>query len=235
MNLALSQEETKTVSKTISPYFGKSFSLKNSFGNITIAGTDKNDVSIVAKISSKNDDAKKIVDDIEIEIKEGSLSIDVKTIIPKYLTKDVKDFKIDYTISLPEKTYLMIDNRFGNTNIKNISYKVNMQNTFGNLNVENCISSNKITSEFGAVVLKNIGEGSDITNKFGEITIDGAEGNVSIVIKFGKCNVKNINGNIEISTGFSSVSIENIKGNVNIKKDKFSSVLTENIAGKVSK
>ena len=138
---AFSQKETKTVSKTIKPYSGKSFSLKNSFGEVIITGTDKNEVSIVSKISSKRGDAKKIVNDIDIKIGESSSSIDVETIIPKYLTKDRKDdntkYNIDYTISLPKKTSLKIDNSFCKTDIKDISSKVDIKNTFGKLVLKN--------------------------------------------------------------------------------------------------
>ena len=220
---AYSQKETKTVSKTIKPYSGKSFSLKNFFGEVIITGTDKNEVSIVAKISSKRGDAKKIVNDIDIRIDESSSSIDVETIIPKYLTKDRKDdnteynYNIDYTISLPKKTSLKIDNSFCTTDIKDISSKVDVKNTFGKL------------------VLKNIGGGLDIISEFGEMKINDVSGNISISNEFGTGKVKNITGNIEVKSNFGDISIENVKGNINIKESDFSNVSTKNVSGTVNK
>ena len=247
ISTAFSQKETKTVSKTIKPYSGKSFSLKNAFGDVIVTGTDKNEVSIVAKISSEIIDAKKIVNDIDIRIDESSSSIDVETIIPEYLKnnkikngsdiksfyKDKEMYRIDYVISVPKSVYLTIDNSFGKTNIKDISNKVDVKNTFGELNIKNCTSSNQIKSEFGSIVLKNIGGGSDITNNFGEVKIDVVSGDISISSEFGDFKVNDVTGSVKVKTSFSNVSLENIKGDVEVKEDGFSNISTKKIGGTI--
>lgn len=64
---------TKNISKTIKPYFWKSFSLKNTFGNVTVTETDKNEVSVIVEVSSESDNVKEIINNIEID--ENSSSI----------------------------------------------------------------------------------------------------------------------------------------------------------------
>ncbi|WP_422080287.1 hypothetical protein [Ulvibacterium sp.] len=165
--------------------------LENKYGDVTITGWDRDNVSITVDITvthRKLENAKNLLDRISLNIREIEDFITVTSEIAekntgffaRYFNKanpfdfDRSNVQIDYTIQLPENAELDITNKFGDVIIGDWSGKL------------------KATVEHGDVWVNE-----DINN-------------ADVILRYGKLRTKTINyGNIRVKNG--SVDIEESK------------------------
>ncbi|MEO0570304.1 MAG: hypothetical protein AAF039_01280 [Bacteroidota bacterium] len=183
------------VSKTVERSFPLSNSgelmLENKYGNITVTGWDKDEVSVRIDIKVKHrkyDTAKELLGRINPEIKSSSGYVSVISEISNKNTGWFADFfnrtnpidvdrsrvQIDYEVFLPKKATLKVTNRFGDLILENWTGELNTLIEHGDLWINEDLGKADIILKFGKVKARNLNYAS-INLKNGELDMADAK------------------------------------------------------------
>ncbi len=182
-------EKKKTYSKSYSIDGNDKVNINNQFGQVKITTWGKNevkiDVSVVAKASTE-ERAQSILDNIRIEDGKSGNEVSFKTIMDKEQSKgdrrtrnnESQGMQIDYEVSMPAASPLVLENQFGKTFVPDMTGPVEITQKFGELVVGNLPNIKELRVEFGSLVAESIS-------------------NCKVVIKFSKAEIKKMNGTIK--------------------------------------
>ena len=121
----------------------------NKFGSIDIHEGKSNEISVIVKISvdsKKEEIAQKILSEIEIDFSSTSNSVSIETEIGDINTSsgwfnwggnNNINYTVNYTIYVPEDTYLDLDNAHGDINISTDVKAYEIELIFGDLKTKN--------------------------------------------------------------------------------------------------
>lgn len=115
--------------------------INNKYGDVVIQSWDKDQVVIDVKITVElpnQEKAQKLLSYIDVNFSEGTDLISAKTVIDDKFNftgwgGDSKKFSIDYNIKMPAGTSLTLVNKYGNTDIDELTGLVNLDIKYGNL------------------------------------------------------------------------------------------------------
>lgn len=119
-------------------------SVNNKYGNIIITSHDQNHadvrVEIVVEASSQSR-AEQIFDKIEIHMKHTndklSLETEIKPSSGWSWTKKKEQYSINYHIALPKKSFLSVENKYGNISCTDHDNMVDINLKYGNGKIQN--------------------------------------------------------------------------------------------------
>ncbi|RYY37683.1 MAG: hypothetical protein EOP46_01705 [Sphingobacteriaceae bacterium] len=206
------EELTKTYSKSYQVDVGDVLDIDNRYGKVTVSTWNKNEfkVDVFIKVATtKEGAAKKMLDDVTIQDGKQGSTVWFKT---KFAgdqgtsswsfngKRSVRIMEINYTIYMPAKNAITINNKYGTTVLPNLYGKVNVTNAYG---------------KFYAKSLNNISNNLNLS--YTDASIDELKsGNVNFSygdLKFGKV------GTIDANIKYSPVSVNYLttSGNFNIK------------------
>ncbi len=206
----------KTVSKTFSVNPDATLDVTNQFGSVYVTTSDDAVISIkaVVKVSGKNPDAvEKRLNGIDIEL-EGSRSL--VTARTKIGNGARTSIEINYTITIPRKGNIKINNQYGAVLLDRIAGDASLNIQYGrltaaalegdtSLNMQYCDDSQVTSLRSGTV---NI-EYSELTvaktktmkanSSYSDLSVDDAD-NLSVAMNYGDLKVKTgstvvVNGN----------------------------------------
>lgn len=224
-------EKKKSVIKIYDVSGKDNLLIDNQFGQVKINLWEKSEIRIDVKITANaNDDnrAQQYLNGVEIEDKREGDQIRFRTIINKNGNPDwnrrnnngEKNFvHIDYTVSMPKNTPLIVKNRFGTTNIPFFMAPLIVQSMHGNFIATDLSGSkNDIDVSYGKAEIQQLLNGNlDIAYSGGRIgTLKG-----SSKIKFsysGGFKIDALNEsaeNVDIQASYSSLTIPMENNNCN--------------------
>lgn len=181
-------EKKKMYSKSYSLDGNDKININNQFGEVKITTWTKNevkvDISITAKAGS-DERAQDILDNITISDSKSGDEISFKTNIDKQDGKgerrnnknESQGMEINYEVSLPATSALILENQFGKSFVPDMSGPVEITQKFGDLVVGNVSNIKSLKVEFGSLVAESIS-------------------NCKVVIKFSKAEIKKMSGTI---------------------------------------
>jgi len=140
---ATAQEATKEFHKEFNAGANTILNISNRYGDVVIEKWDKNQIKIDVKITvdhPNQDRAEKLISYIDVRFDESGDVVSAKTIIDDKFnytgwSGDSKKFSIDYTIKMPAANTLQLANKYGNTDIDELSGEVSLDIKYGNLTV----------------------------------------------------------------------------------------------------
>ena len=209
-------EKIKNYSKTYSLNETDIIDIDNKFGKIIVNTWTKNEVKVDVQIKvSTNDDSKaqKLLDNIVIKDSKDGTGVYFKTIIDaeegnntswgsmfKGSHSNSRSIEVNYTIYMPAKSPLTINNKFGNTDLPDLGGKLIINNSFGSL---------------AAKVLSN--PGSQIKVKYGNANIGSLNGS-DLSVAYGSLDLGDCD-KLSARLSYSSAKIGRIKtsGSINVK------------------
>lgn len=175
-------------------------------GKVTIIGTQENRVVIDAiKIirASNEDEAEEVADHIEIKVREESNKVTIETNYLKMINRNrsfwskflgagntVSFGQVDYTISVPIRTSVIINSNEALIDISSIE---------GDIQITNAAGVTKTEYIFGHI---------EVAQPLGEIELNWIEGNIRIKSTLAKIDIKQLKGSLDIATNSSEVKIE---------------------------
>ncbi len=120
---------------------GMTLDLNNKYGNIVVNTSESNQVIVDIKVTVKypnRERAEKYLSYIDVKFSEGSDEISVKTVIDDSFkftgwSGESRKFTIDYNVKMPEWLNLTLANRYGNTDLDDLSGLVILNIKYGNL------------------------------------------------------------------------------------------------------
>lgn len=223
---------TKTINKTYKMTHAGELHLDNKYGNITINGWEKNNISIKIDIkvtNKKKETAKILFDRIIPNIKTTNDYISIvseiseknTSLFSRYFNKvnpfefDKNNIEINYTIYLPTNAEVDIANKFGDVIIDNWTGRIKANIEHGDLWINNAITNARIDMKFGKLRSKSIDYG----------TISLKNGHVDI--KFSK--------NLLLETSGTKIEIDHVRDlEINSSKDEITIQKAEKIEGELN-
>jgi hypothetical protein len=187
-------EKKRYVDKSYNVSSSTLLNIQNKFGRIEINSWDKSEFEIKIEIIGRGrneDKAQQILDDIEIDIDEGSSEISFETSVEKMKNRNNEGFEVNYTISMPEDNPLEIKNSFGDVSMGNRAGDLEINVAYGSMKVGNVTGKTDLKLSFGSGNINNIQDG-DLTIKYSDFNIESSN-------------------KIELNQGFSDIEIGEVK------------------------
>ncbi|MFI5157399.1 MAG: hypothetical protein ACHQF4_00950 [Sphingobacteriales bacterium] len=188
----------KNYSKTYPADANDVLSIENKYGNVTVNTWNRSEikVDVQIKVSAGSDDAtQKLLDNVNIsDSKNGSL-ISFRTIIGEVKSSwysvfqggSSRKMEINYTVYMPAKNELVIDNRYGGIYLPDLDGKVT------------------INSAYGSVKAKSLTNESTLRVKYGNANIDDLN-NCTLQLSYGELVIGSVNS-ITADVSYSPVKI----------------------------
>ncbi len=163
------QEVSKEYHKEYNTDASTTLEISNKYGDVVIESWNNNQIVIDVKVTVEvpgRDRAERLLGMINVEFSEGQDVIEAKTVIDNSFNFSGwggnKRFRIDYNVKMPENTDLALSNRYGNTDIDNLSGLVTLDIKYGDLAVERLTRGNEkplnaITLAYGKGIIEEAG------------------------------------------------------------------------------
>jgi hypothetical protein len=211
------KEKSKTFSKSYPVDASDKLQIDNRYGKIIVNAWNKNEVKVDVEIkayANEDADAQKLIDQTTIISNKEKDLVSFKTDIEKSenswwgtssengkITK-VRKVVINYTVYMPSKSALTINNRYGIVSLPSLGGKLNINNTYGGLVAKDLTNTgNVIVVRYGDA---NIGSltGSDINVAYGSLALESAD-NLNATISYSPAKIGKLNssGTINLRYG----------------------------------
>ncbi len=185
-------EKKRTISKSYTVSSSDKLSVVNSFGTVTVATWDKNEIRVDVEIvvhAASEEKAQAMMDEIKVNDHQGNQEISFKTDIGnmgkgKGNNGDERRFYVDYKIMMPEKNPLFVENSFGKTVIPNFTGATNITSKFGELTAGDLVNNAIIRVEFGKAQVGNLNNADVIFKYNSQSTVGGLAGNSKVRVEF---------------------------------------------------
>jgi hypothetical protein len=134
------EEVTKEFHKEYKAGPNTTLDIDNKYGDVVIQSWDKDQIVIDVKVTVEYpnvEKAQKYLDYIDVKFTESDNLISAKTVIDDGFNfkgwGDAKKFSIDYNIKMPAGTALKLANKYGDTDIDELTGLVNLDIKYGDL------------------------------------------------------------------------------------------------------
>jgi DUF4097 and DUF4098 domain-containing protein YvlB len=159
---------------------GGFLSLSNSNGDVDIVSWDKDEVEIVAYKEVKSGDresAEKLIDRLEIEIRESDDEIIIETHYPNgssgngffgwLFGKGGTSFSVEYEIKVPKRTDLNIHTTNGEVRIEEVTGRLRLESTNGKIIARDITGLTRCKTTNGSINIKfdEVAEGDEMVFK----------------------------------------------------------------------
>ncbi|MFZ0280090.1 MAG: hypothetical protein WAL29_00460 [Bacteroidales bacterium] len=237
------QEVSKEFHKQYTPGSNTTLDISNKYGDVTVETSDQNQVTIDVKVTVElpnRDKAEKLLSYIDVQFSEGQDLISAKTVIDEKFNftgwGESRRFSIDYNIKMPASLNFTMSNRYGNTELEELTGLVNLNIKYGNLTSEALTRGNEkplnhLSLAYGKASITTAGwldiqvrySGNLEIGKSQALLLDSRYsrmqlGETSSLVgssKYDNLKIENIN-NLVLDAGYSDVVVETLN-----KKLKF--------------
>jgi len=170
----------ETFQKSVNFLEGGYLSLSNSNGDVEIISWDKDEVEIVAYKEVRAEDretAEKLLERLEIDIRESENEIAVETYYPKgssgkgffgwLFGKGGTSFSVQYEIKVPKNTDLNIYTSNGEVQVEEISGRLRLESTNGKIVARDISGLTRCKTTNGSIRVEfdEVGEGDEMVFK----------------------------------------------------------------------
>lgn len=136
------QEASKEYNKEYMAGKGTALELDNRYGDIVVETSETDNIVINVKVTVRypnQEKAQKLLGYIDVQFTQEGNNIQAKTVIDDKFNftgwgGESRRFSIDYKVKMPVSTDLAVINRYGDTDLDDLSGHVSMDIKYGNLN-----------------------------------------------------------------------------------------------------
>jgi hypothetical protein len=233
--LSAQDEVTKEFHKEFTAGVNTTFQINNKYGDVLITSWDKDQIVIDVKVTVEmpnREKAEKLLSYIDIQFSESDNLVSAKTVIDDKFNfsgwgNSSRRFRIDYTVKMPVNTALTLSNRYGNTDINELTGLLNLDVKYGNLTAGKLTRGNikplsKLVLAYGKGSIDETGWldvnlrycGTTTIDKSQALLIDskysklvlGETSSVVGVTKYDNLRIESIN-NLVLENGYTEVNI----------------------------
>lgn len=211
------KEKSKTFSKSYSLDNNDVIQIDNNYGKVNVNTWNKKEVKVDVDIkayANEDDEAQKLLDQTTINSSKDGNVVAFKTDINQgrnswwgtmsqngKITK-VRKVVINYTVYMPAKAALTLNNKYGAVSLPDLDGKLNIKTSYGGLvaktlsNTDNVISVNYGDANIGSVT------GSQVNVAYGSLALDVAD-NLNATVKYSPVKIGKLNssGVIDLKYG----------------------------------
>jgi len=174
-------DKVKNYSKTYPADADDILSIENRYGNVTVNTWNRNEfkVDVQIKVSAGSDDAaNKILDNVNISDSKNGSFVSFRTNIEDvkkswysvFQGSETKKMEINYTVYMPAKNELVVDDRFGDIYLPDLDGKVTINSADGNLKARSLTNESTLRVKNGNVNIDNFNN-CTIQLSYGDLTI----------------------------------------------------------------
>jgi hypothetical protein len=210
-------EQVKNYSKSYTADDNDKLQIDNRYGKVTVNTWNKNEfkVDVQIKVEAKDQSsAKKWLDNVTISDSKSGSAVSFQTNIGKQNSSwgswftggnSYRKMEVNYTVYMPAKNALNINNKYGSIELPNLDGKVLINLSYGSLSAKSLTNAdNEINVGYGSVNIENL-SGNNLDVKYGNLTLGSADkltANVSYsAVKIGKLTTFG-NFSVKFSGGF---------------------------------
>jgi hypothetical protein len=170
-------EVTENFSRTARLDRNGTFDLQNIAGNVVVTGGGGNDVRIdaVKRVRGRdNDDARRLLQEIQIDVREQSNRIEVRTEYPRN-ERNLRGAAVEYTVALPQDSSVVLRTISGDVRVTNVRGELSAQSVSGNITASDVLRVASVKSVSGDIQLTNAGSDAsfDGSTVSGDLTAKG--------------------------------------------------------------
>ena len=236
VSLTLSaQEVTKEYHKEYTANKGITLDLNNRYGDIIVQTSDGNQVVIDVKVTVRypnKERAEKLLSFIDVKFAESENLISAKTVIGEDFgfrgwSSESRKFTIDYNVKMPVWMNLTLANRYGNTELDDLSGLVNLDIKYGNFTASKLLRGNEkpwntVSLAYGKGTIDEAGWLDATIRYSGDFIVTNSEallldsrystvniGTVSSIVgetRYDKFSVENVN-NLVLDGGYADINV----------------------------
>jgi len=229
------QEVSKEFHKEYTAGSGTTLDISNRYGDVVVETTDQNQITIDVKVVVElpnRERAEKLLSYIDVQFSENGDLIKAKTTIDDKFNfngwgSGSKKFSIDYNIKMPARINFTLANRYGDSDLEEITGLVNIDIKYGNLMADNLARGNEkplnsLILAYGKAEIESAGwldaqvrySGSFnltqgqallLDSKYSKIEIE----EISSIVgesKYDKLNIEKVN-NLILDAGYADINI----------------------------
>ena len=233
------EEVTRDFEKSFTLSGNQGFSLDHRLGQVHVRGGSGHELKISAKIhvqDRNNADAQAFAQKIQIDVRESSDGVHVRTIYPdtKSFLPTIRiggrtSYSVDYDVTMPADAPLWLHNDFGNADVSGVRGWAQIENGHGVLTVRDA-GATKLVNSFGRIELSSATGNGSVTNNNGAVSVSNVKGTLEVRNRFGEIEISQITGAATISGGNGAVSLSGASGNSTVT-NSFGEVMVRNITG----
>ncbi len=243
LNSSFGQGVSKEFHKEYKPGPGATLQISNKYGDVNVETSDQDQVVIDVKVTvdvPNRERAEKLLSYIDVQFSESDNLISAKTVIDEKFNftgwGESRRFSIDYNVKMPVKLNFTLSNRYGDTDLEEISGLVNLDIKYGNLSADNLSRGNEkplnhLSLAYGKAEITSAGWLDILARYSGSLEIDKSQallldskyskmqfGETSSLVgesRYDNLRIDKIN-NLVLDAGYTDVVIETLN-----KKLKF--------------
>jgi hypothetical protein len=193
-------DKVKNYTKTYSANADDILSIENRYGNVTVNTWNRNEfkVDVQIKVSAGSDDAaSKILDNVNVSDSKNGSMVSFRTNIEDvkkswysvFQSGESKKMEINYTVYMPAKNELVIDDRYGSIFLPDLDGKVTINSSYGSFKAKALTNQSTIRVKYGNASIESLGNCA-MQLSYGELTIGSVDALIADVsyspIKIGK-------------------------------------------------
>lgn len=192
----------------------KGVAANNKYGNITVKHWDKQEVSVIVKITAKastEEAAKEITKSIDIKFNESGGVLSASSVFPIMLEMNGdKKLSVDYEITLPSSYTIDLKNKYGNIVFPPTTQKgkTDIDAKYGNINGSVFTGALSIDSKYGNISIDKIGSG-DITCGYCKGCVINEAGTLDIEMEYSDLTMKSA-GKVNAELAYSGLKVNDI-------------------------
>jgi hypothetical protein len=222
-------EKTKNYSKSYNVDGNDVINIDNKFGKITVITWAKSEVKVDVQIkvgANDEDKAQKLLDNVTIRDSKDGSGVSFKTYINQNdddngswsnlfgKKNSVRKMEINYTVYMPAKNPLTINNKYGSTELPDLSGKLNINNSYGSLSAKSLSNpACQIRVKYGSATIGNL-TGSDLDVAYGSLNLGDCD-KLNADVSYGSAKIGRITTSGNINVKFSgALKIEEVDKNV---------------------
>lgn len=192
------------------------FRVRNLAGDIRIAGEERPDISVIAKITvshPKEEGCTFLLDNIEIlsNIENGTLDVFAKCSDEKISGS----WHVSYEILIPENLKAAAESLSGDIQVMDLKNDVSMKTHSGDIDGENISGGTlSLTTKSGDIDLENISGALTCSSLSGDVDIENSSCVLNVVTASGDVSIEDNQGGIAVNSASGDVQVTNISGNL---------------------
>ncbi len=233
--LTAQDEVTKEFHKEFTAGVNTTLQINNKYGDVLITSWDKNQIVIDVKVTVEmpsREKAEKLISYIDVQFSETNDLVSAKTVIDDKFNfsgwgSGSRRFSIDYTVKMPVNTALTLSNRYGNTDIDELTGLLNLDIKYGDITAGKLTRGNvkplsRLVLAYGKGSIEetgwldvnlrysgstNIGKSQALLldSKYSKLVI-GETSSIVGVAKYDNLRIESIN-NLVLDNGYTEVNI----------------------------
>jgi hypothetical protein len=237
-------QKSKSYSKTYPIDGNDKIKLSNQYGKITVNTWDRHEVKVDVQIMAQakdDDDAQKLLDGVQINDSKNGDLVSFKTEIQNnngswkiwnWGSNKQHKLQIDYTVYMPAKTDLNIEDSYGSIELPNLDGRIKLSTSYGSASIQNLSNpSNDLEGSYGSLKAGSV-NGGRLNFSYGSVDMDECN-NLKADLSYGSFKLGKLKGagdfDLSYEGGFKIDELENSFKRLNVNTSY--SGLTLGIAG----